>query len=251
MKLASLNRWQAAAIHLALSALIAATAFGIIIALWYPGAYFEAMGGKDLLIILITVDVCIGPLLTLIVFNPAKKELRRDLAIIAAFQVAALLYGAWITFGARPVFTVFAKDHFDVVAANGLDAEDLAQAPPEFRGLSLTGPRVVGVRMPEDVNERNALVFATAAGKDLQNFPKYYVPYSELSTEVKKSAKPLNSLLRKHPDAVDAIRAAAVEAGRPESLLLYVPLRARLRAMTAVLDARDFHVITIAPIDPY
>ena len=251
MKLASLNRWQAAAIHLALSALVAATAFGIIIALWYPGAYFEAMGGKNLLIILVSVDVCIGPLLTLVVFNPAKKELRRDLAIIAAFQVAALVYGAWVTFGARPVFTVFAKDHFDVVAASELDAEDLAQAPPEFRGLSLTGPRVVGVRMPEDANERNAVVFATATGKDLQNFPKYYLPYTELSAEVKKSAKPLNSLLRKHPEAIDAIRAAAVEAGRPESLLLYVPLRARLRAMTAVLDARDFHVITIAPIDPY
>ena len=36
MNITSLNRWQAAAIHLALSALIAATAFGLIIVLWYP-----------------------------------------------------------------------------------------------------------------------------------------------------------------------------------------------------------------------
>ena len=251
MKLASLNRWQAAAIHLALSALIAATAFGLIIALWYPGAYFEAMGGRALLIILVSVDVCIGPLLTLVVFNPAKKELRRDLAIIATIQFAALAYGAWVTFGARPVYTVFAKDHFDVVAASELDDADLAMAPPAYRSLSLTGPRVVGVRMPEDVEERNAVIFATTKGKDLQNFPRYYLPYTELSGEVKKSAKPLNAVLKKHPEAIGAIRAAAVDAGRPESLLLYVPLRARLRAMAAVLDARDFHVITIAPIDPY
>jgi hypothetical protein len=251
MTLASLNRWQAAAIHLALSTVIAATAFGLIIALWYPGAYFEAMGGKALLITLVGVDVCIGPLLTLVVFNPAKKELRRDLAIIATVQLVALLYGAWVTFGARPVYLVFANDHFDVVAANELDAADLAAAPPEFRQLSLTGPRVIGVRMPESVNERNALMSALLVGKDLQNFPRYYVPYAELSDEVGKSAKPLNALLKTHPKASDAIRAAAVEARRPESLLLYVPLRARLRAMVAVLDAKDLHVITLAPIDPY
>ena len=209
------------------------------------------MGGKNLLIILVSVDVCIGPLLTLVVFNPAKKELRRDLAIIATVQLVALLYGAWVTFGARPVFTVFAKDHFDVVAANEIDDADLAQAPPEFRSLSLTGPRIVGTRMPTDVNERNAVVFAAVGGKDLQHFPKYYVAYADMAAEVKNGAKPLNALLKAHPDAVEAIRAASVEAGRPESLLLYVPLRARLRAMTAVLDARDLRVVTIAPIDPY
>jgi hypothetical protein len=251
MKLASLSRWQAAAIHLALSALIAATAFGIIIALWYPRPYFDVMGGKELLIILVSVDVCIGPLLTLIVFNPAKKGLRRDLAIIAAVQLAALVYGAWVTFGARPVFTVFAKDHFDVVAANELDDEDLAKAPPEFRSLSLTGPRIIGTRMPTDPDERNKVVLAVTSGKDLQDFPKYYVPYADMAAEVKKAAKPLNALLKTHPEALGAIRAAAVEAGRPESLLLYVPLRARMQAMTAVLDARDMRLVTIAPIDPY
>ena len=251
MKIASLNRWQAAAIHLALSALIAATAFGLIIALWYPRPYFDVMGGKNLLIILVSVDVCIGPLLTLIVFNPAKKELRRDLAIIAAVQLAALVYGAWVTFGARPVFTVFAKDHFDVVAASELDAADLALAKPDFQSLSLTGPRIVGTRMPTDLAERQSVILALVTGKDLQDFPKYYVPYEDIAGDVKKSAKPLNSLLKAHPEALDAIRAASVEAGRPESLLLYVPLRARLRAMAAVLDARDMRIVAIAPIDPY
>ena len=251
MNLALLNRWQAAAIHLALSALIAAMAFGLIIALWYPRPYFDAMGGKALLIVLVSVDVCIGPLLTLVVFNPAKKGLRRDLAIIVTVQLAALVYGAWVTFGARPVYTVFAKDHFDVVAANELENADLAQAKREFRSLSLTGPRIVAVRMPTDATERNAVIFAAVGGKDLQHFPKYYLPYEDASDEVKKGAKPLNSLLKTHPDALDAIRAAAVEAGRPESLLLYVPLRARMKAMTAVLDARDMRLVTIAPIDPY
>jgi hypothetical protein len=251
MNITSLNRWQAAAIHLLLSALIAATAFGLIIALWYPGAYFEVMGGRHLLILLVSVDVSIGPLLTLVVFDPAKKELRRDLAVIATLQLAALAYGAWITFEARPVYTVFAKDHFDVVAANELDVVDLAQAKPEFGSLSLTGPRVVGTRMPTDIAERQSVIFAVTAGKDLQDFPKYYLPYEEVAGEARKSAKPLNALLKAHPQALDAVRAAAVEAGRPESLLLYVPLRARLSVMTAVLDARDLRLVTIIPVDPY
>ena len=93
MTLASLNRWKASALHLALSAAIGVAVVALMLALWYPQPYFAAMGGDTLILLLIGVDVVIGPLITLIVFDPKKKSLRFDLAVIAVLQLAALVYG--------------------------------------------------------------------------------------------------------------------------------------------------------------
>ena len=58
------------------------------LAVWYPQPYFAAMGGATLILLLIGVDVVIGPLITLIVFDPKKKSLRFDLAVIARCKSA-------------------------------------------------------------------------------------------------------------------------------------------------------------------
>ena len=251
MTLASLNRWKAAGIHLCLSALIAATVVVVMLALWYPRPYFDAMGGQRLLVLIVGVDVTLGPLLTLIVFNPKKKELKFDLAVIAACQVAALAYGVWVTFGARPVYTVFVKDRFEVVTANDLSAADLDAGPPEYRNLSLTGPRLIGVRLPTDPKERSDLLFSGIAGKDAQAFPKYYVPYAEVVPEVIRSGKPVDALVKKFSSAREAVRLLAAEFGRPASELACIPLHGREQIMTAVVDARDGRFAGILPFDPY
>ena len=49
MTLQSLTRWKAFGLHLALSALIAATVLLLVVWFWYPRPYFEAMGGAMLL----------------------------------------------------------------------------------------------------------------------------------------------------------------------------------------------------------
>ena len=109
MTLASFSRWQAFLIHLGISALIAATVVALVLAVWYPPPYFAGMGGPVLLRLLIGVDVVLGPLITLIVFDPAKPRLKYDLMTIAALQVAALAYGGMVMFEARPVYNVFVK----------------------------------------------------------------------------------------------------------------------------------------------
>ena len=253
MNLRALNRWQAAAIHVGLSAIIAATVVTVMLVVWYPPPYFNAMGGQRLLKILVGVDVTLGPLLTLIIFNPQKKSLRFDLSVIAALQIAALAYGVWVMFEARPVYAAFAMDRFDIVSANQLEPEDLAAGAPEYRDLPLTGPRVVGIRYPDkDTNteEWNKLVFTAAAGKDVGEFPKYYVPYADIAAAVLKKAKPLSTLANNKPDARTRIQAFVERSGRPESEFVYVPFTGRGDSMTAVLDARDARIVGYLPIDP-
>jgi len=251
--LASLNRWKAAALHLGISALIAVVVVTVMLALWYPQPYFDAMGGMGLLKILIGVDVAIGPLLTLIIFDTRKKNLRFDLSVIAFLQIAALAYGVYIMFEARPVYTVFVKDRFEVVPADQLDAADLAEGPAEYRTLSLTGPRMAGVRYPDQSNaeEWNKLVFSGVGGKDIQNFPKYYIPYADAKAEVLGKALPLGALLKDHPEREAAVRAAVNKSGLAEDALAYVPLMGREAAMTALIDKRDSHIVGVLPIDPF
>lgn len=254
MTLTSLNRWKAAAIHLGLSALIAATVLTAMLLVWYPPPYFDAMGGQGLVKILVGVDVSLGPLLTLIIFNPKKKSLRFDLSIIAALQVTALVYGVWVMFEARPVYTAFALDRFDIVSANEIDPADLADAPPEYRDLPLAGPRVVGIRYPDKQKETeawNKLLFTAAAGKDAPQFPKYYVPYADIAADVLKKAKPLATLAKEKPESKSEVDAFVAKSGRAESDFVYVPLMGRGAAMTAVLDARDAKIAGYLPVDPY
>ena len=138
MNLMSLNRWKASTIHLACSALIATTIIVLMLALWYPGAYFTAMGGQMLVLIVVGVDVVLGPLITLIIFDTRKKSLKFDLGVIVAVQVAALVYGCYVMFEARPVYNVFVVDRLkELIKYHGY------QVPPaELEAVLLTDDRI-------------------------------------------------------------------------------------------------------------
>ena len=249
--LASLNRYKAAGIHLAISAAVAVVVLALLLLVWYPQPYFRLAGGAGLMLILIGVDVVTGPLLTLIVFNPAKKSLKLDLAVIAALQVAALAYGITVIAQARPVFVVFAGDRFTVVAANQIDPESLASAKPPFDTLPLDGPRIVGARMPADPAERERVMLLLASGIDLPNLPRYYVPFAEIADELKARARPLSELNRGDADAKTRIDAALARTGRAVDTLAWVPVLGRMEAGSAIVDKATGEVIAVLPVYPF
>jgi len=127
------NRWQAFAAHFGLSLLIFFALLGVIIFLWYPGALFSAAGGWQGIRIVVGVDLVLGPLLTLIVYNLAKplRLLYRDLAFIAAIQFICLAAGVAIVYSERPVAVIFSVDKFYALKksefiANGKDPHSLS-----------------------------------------------------------------------------------------------------------------------------
>ena len=245
------TRWQAAPFHLAISAIIAAVVVSAMLLVWYPRPFFLAAGGLTLLVLLVGVDVVVGPLLTLIVYDPRKKHLKYDLAVIVALQIAALAYGGWIMFNARPVYVAFAGDRFELVEANAIDPLDLAKAAPAFRELPLSGPRIVGTRLPSDPAEQDTLRRAAMIGGSIGVFPQHYVPYGALSRGVVARAQPLETLRRKQPEGAAEIDRVVGASGKPEASLRYLPLAARHGDMAVVLDARDGAVVGVAAVDPW
>lgn len=249
-----MTRWKASLIHLSISAMIAMTILALMLLVWYPYPLFAAVGGQQVLMILLGVDVTLGPLITLIIFNTKKSRtaLSFDLSVIAILQVTALIYGMSVVSQARPAFVVFSKDSFDLVTANMLSDEDLAKARyPDHRTLPLGGPVYVYSEMPSDLKERNEVALSAFSGKDLPQFPQYYMPYAEHMAAASQAAKPIANLKKYNPERSAEIDDAVRNSGRSEADLGYLPLRAKYQDQAVLVGKADGQVIKVLRLHPW
>ncbi|MCC6194760.1 MAG: hypothetical protein IT518_09870 [Burkholderiales bacterium] len=252
MNLQSWTRWKAFVVHLAISALIASTVFILIMLVWYPRPYFEAMGGALLLRLLIGVDVVLGPLITLIIFDPAKPRLKFDLACIATLQIVALIYGSYVMFEARPVYNVFYKNAFNTVPANLIVDTSLARAPDAFRDLPVTGPRVVAARPPVSADENASLMLsAMSGGPEIVQLPHLYVPYADSAMSAASSARPLVDLSRRSKETADAVSEFVASSAKDGRNLGYLPVKARNKDFAAVVDRKTGEIVGYLAVYPW
>jgi hypothetical protein len=239
MRWQKVTRWKASGLHFLISVTIAAAALALMLLVWYPHPLFVAAGGDELLLLLVGVDVIIGPLITLIIFKPGKKGLEFDLGVIATLQLAALVYGVGIVYLARPAFIVFVKDRFEVVTAVEMTPENLAEARfPEFRRVPVTGPVWAFGEFPTETKERIRLVELTLRGLDLQHFPRYFAPYEARVPEVLQKAQTIERTRLTDPKAGKAVDAWLAKTGTPEAGVRYLDLRAPLYWVGVLLDAK-------------
>jgi len=122
-----MNRYKFAFGHFLVSCFIFSTTFFIVKNLWYPGPFFDASGGWEGLKIAASVDLVLGPLLMLVIFNPAKGKFKLlfDIATIISIQFAALIFGVTTIYQQRPIAAVFWEDSFYTVPASALSAEEI------------------------------------------------------------------------------------------------------------------------------
>ena len=247
------DRLRASGIHLGISLLIAALAARLVFALWYPYPYREISGGRELFLIVVTVDVILGPLITLVVFNRKKprSELVRDLGIVGLIQLAALIYGLWTVSVARPVHLVFELDRFRFIHAIDVPEEMLPQAPADVDAMPLTGPTLLAVRPFRDAGEETSATLAALQGLHLSARPDLWQNYGQAQQRVLAAAKPAAELKRRFPQQAAEIDAAIVQSGRPETALKYLPVAARKSFWTALMDADSAEIRGFIPLDSF
>ncbi|MBK8324119.1 MAG: hypothetical protein IPL06_15705 [Betaproteobacteria bacterium] len=249
-----MNRWKACAIHLGISALIGTVVIATMLLIWYPDPFFTAMGGNDLVIILLGVDVVLGPLVTLIVFNPKKRAalLRLDLGIIGLVQAAALAYGVSVIAEVRPVYMVFTVDRFDLVAANDIKAAELARVKdPRFRSIPWGRPATIAVKSPTEPAEQMRIIQSALEGSDLQTFPQYYTDYEALAAMALRKSKPYSALRRRHPESLALLDKRLADLGRREDEVHFLPLKARKTDYCVLLDAKSGAVLGFLALYPW
>ena len=246
----NMNRYRAAAIHLSISAAIAGIVFLVLHNLWYPGDLFDSAGGRELFFLVLAVDVTIGPLITFIIFVPGKKGLAFDLWVIGVLQASFLAYGVFSLAESRPVYIAFVKDRFELVHANQVPDSVMKEARmSRYRDLSWTGPRVVGVRFPDDADERFKIMISGMGGVDIQSYPQYHVPYDAVRAQVTAKSEPLAKLATYNKGL--SVAALASSLGRAEADLRYLPLRAGKTDLAVIVDAKSADIVRIAALKPW
>lgn len=246
------NRIQAGLIHLLISAAIALTIIFAAIWIWYPGNFIHATGAKKIFIMIVAIDVCLGPFLTIIIFNKKKKELARDLAIIFILQIAALTYGIYTVAAARPVYAVFAVDRFELVQANEISVKNLNLAiNKRFKSLPLFKPQWISALLPEDIEESNDLLFgAIDTGSDLAQQPRYYHDYSKSVDEIIRRAKPLEELRVFNNENIKLLDQLISQYPNTERYA-FLPMTAKTQHLTVIIDKSDGSAIETVLLQPW
>ena len=238
-----------------MSAFVVGAVCALIFFVWYPHPYFQAVGAWSVLRILVGVDLVLGPVLTLILFKPGKRGLKFDLCFIACVQLAAFVYGITVIYGERPYVNVFAVDRFSVYAYRDIDGEQWEDAlgagrldPKPWRG-----PALVVATKPADLAGAQRLLEETLFGgkPDIDRRPEFWSRYEEQAAQVIETQRPLSALRSGRPESVAAIGALAQRLGVPEERLGFVPMVAKNRDVTMIVDATTGEPLEVLDVDPW
>lgn len=233
------DRIKASLIHFSISLVIVSFAAGWVFLILYPGLLASISNVNDIFALIVLVDVCLGPLITLVIFNKKKKELKFDLAVVGLVQIAALSYGLHTLFIARPAYIVFNASQFDLVYANDFDRKAFVAAELPFKSLPVWGPKIVAAEMPKDEKLAAKIVLLSLTeGKELQVMPEYYENYSdaEITSKVIEFMTPIKKLKEYNPKRIDDIDQLIAKYQKNGTVLGFYPFYANSEALTAIID---------------
>lgn len=231
------ERIKAFLIHLGISLVILAGLLYVIVFIWYPPPYFAADGGWQGIQIIAGVDIVLGPLLTLAVYNPGKgmDRLRRDLITIGVIQISALLAGVWVVEGQRTRMVVYANNRF--VSLSEAQIRESGVTAETMKALSTQNPPLAYVALPDDPVERGKLVMANMGGKLLFKRGDLYQPLTtENRLKIAAEGFDLDDVATAVPNRATTIKKFLDGIDRPSSELSALPLYCRYDVLTLVMD---------------
>lgn len=243
--LSRINRFQATGLHLLASLAVLIFIFGFVKLVWYPQQLFFAANGFDILKILVAVDLVLGPLVMLIIFNPKKKSLKFDVIAILICQLLFLGYGVWSLYTVRPAYIAFVEKEFTLVKANEIEVDDLNKVEdPSFKHVPFLGPIFIGTKIPESKEKRDELMFASLENRGIQTFPQYYVPLKNVQTQMLANCQSIEQLTldKSRKEALEKVKIDIESRGKK---VLFCSLFIKEEQLFVALDAKQGEVLGI------
>lgn len=233
--------------HLFISLVIALLVMGLVFFIWYPSLLSQAVGVTHIFLMLLAIDVIIGPVLGFMVYKEGKKTLKMDLSIIILLQALALGYGVYSIFEGRPAWLAYNVDRFELVRNNEIITDHIEQAQPQYQHPSWLKPQIVAVEFAQDHQTRQNEMFAEVLGGiSIAQRPERYVPFSQAKTQLQQRAQPLSTLKQLNdPATVDQILKQYPEA------TAWVPLKASAVDMVVLVNPEKAQVVKIVDLRPW
>ena len=242
-----LPRIKASLLHLSGSIVLALLAVALVFFVWYPAPLNKAVGVSHIFLLMLGIDVVLGPLLTLVVYKTDFRQLRIDLGIIIIVQLAMFGYGMYTIAIGRPAWIAYSVDSFVLVRAAELDTRKSAEAAPEYRHAPWFGPGWVAANAPTDIAAKNEIQSEVLrGGPDLPARPNLYHPLNTDVVQMRQNAKALPALKAFNAAAlVDQITARYPAANA------WLPLHAPEQDMTVLINSASGAVVAVVDLRPW
>ena len=232
--------------HLTISFLIALFVVGLVFFIWYPSSLATAVGVTKIFLMILTIDVIIGPILGLLVYKEGKKSLKFDLTVIILLQLSALFYGIYSIEQGRPAWIVFNVDRFELVRKNEIVDQNINHAQPQFQQPSWLKPQFVAMEFAKNIEQRNNDMFAEVLGGiSIAQRPERYVDFIQAKEQIQQHAQKLE-LLQQYNNKSDVEK---ILAQYPQATA-FLPLKASAVDMTVLVD-QNSNVIKIVDLRPW
>jgi hypothetical protein len=240
-------RLKAFSLHLLTSITVLTVTLGGLYLGWYrwPGWYLTHVA--PVVAVMAGVDVVLGPFLTLLIANPAKarRELARDIGLIAVVQLTAFVYGTIQLWNGRPLYYAYSVNSLSVVQAYDLDAVSLANARKqnsEFAPHWYSLPRWVWAPLPEDSDKANKIIqSAIAGGSDVTAMPDHYRPWNAGLSDMQGQLKAVGDIKFFSADEKTLLKQRLAAAGLSSDK--GIALTGRSRPLLAVVDPKSLRIV--------
>lgn len=232
--------------HLAVSSVIAVLALLLIFGVWYPNPLDKALGVKSVLVVLLGIDVVLGPLMTLVLAKEGKKGLKFDLVVIAIMQLSALTYGIYSIDKGRPVWIAFDVNGFDVIQKHMIaqkEGDVIASGYDTFNWMGAKWVYTTPAKDDNELMERMKDDFEQGIAASAR--PALYQPIEKGMTNIISHSMPISALMNfNKSEEVNKILMDYPQADK------YLPLRTSLVHMVVLIDSHHKKIVGIVDLRP-
>ncbi|MCF6204385.1 MAG: hypothetical protein L3J59_12080 [Methylococcaceae bacterium] len=234
----SLNaRLTASGIHFIASLSLFSLLLFIVFKLWFPQPFFSSSGGWQGLKIIALVDLVLGPLITLAIYNieKPKKLLAQDLSIIVIIQLAALVYGVYTVHSQRPAALAFYESKFYTIPAQAFANQDLDLA--FLSELSDHKPAIIYVDKPITIEGINAMVDVLKKHNiSPTQQVNLYRPFKTNFAAISKHSINISDIVSRNSDMAEQLQVLLKQTNTKQSENYYLVLESKYQNVILVFS---------------
>ena len=244
-------RFKAFGYHLVASAFVLTVILGSLYFGWYhwPGWYLTDV--THVVLVMIAVDLVVGPSLTFVIAKSTKplRELTRDIGLIALLQLCALGYGSYSLWSGRPMYYAFSESVLQLVQAydiNHNQAELAQEKNPALAPHWYSLPRQVWAPLPDDQDERAKIVSsAISGGDDIIDMPKDFKAWDTGLPALKAHLKKVADVAYFAPKEKEILKRHMRDANFSTDELNAMPLSGRGPPLLAVFNLKTMQIAAL------
>ena len=233
--------------HLSISILISLFILAWVFFVWYPAPLAYAVGVTHIFLMLLAIDMIVGPLLGLIVYREGKKSLKLDLTFIFILQISAMGYGIYTIAQGRPAWIVYNVDRFELVRNNEIIQKNLSKAEEQYKVVPLFKPQYVAIEQSQDRKQRSDDMFTEVLGGiSLSQMPERYVALEKVKSQMQRQSQNLEILynFNTKSDVEDILK-------KYPQANAWLPLKANAVDMVVLINKEKGEVVKIVDLRPW